>query len=47
MEENLDTARKVLADPNEDLGNKDLAGARAAEAYYTLKEWPEDGEEAR
>jgi hypothetical protein len=38
MQENLDIAREVLADPNEDLHNKDLAGARAAELYYTLKE---------
>jgi hypothetical protein len=38
LQDNLDTAREVLADPNEDLENKDLAGARAAEIYHTLKE---------
>lgn len=38
MQDNLDIAREVLADPHEDLDNKDLAGARAAELYFALKD---------
>jgi len=36
LQENLDIARQVLADPNERLENKDLAGSTAAELYHAL-----------
>lgn len=42
MQENLDVAREVLADPNEELENKDLAGARASEIYLALKDMGEE-----
>jgi hypothetical protein len=36
LQNNLDIARQVLADPNADLEDKDNAGARAAELYDAL-----------
>jgi hypothetical protein len=36
LQANLDIARQVLADPHADLGDKDNAGARAAELYHAL-----------
>jgi hypothetical protein len=43
LQENLDTARQVLATPTESLENKDLAGSTAAELYHALH-GPEGGQ---
>lgn len=45
MRDNLDIARTVLADPNEDLDNKDVAGSTAAELWFTLRRRPDGGAE--
>lgn len=36
LQDSLDAARRVLADPTASLENKDLAGSTAAELYHAL-----------